>query len=162
MSEKDIYLPLVMIKGIGTVAVSKIINERNNNGLFKNFISSCLRLRDVGIGESILEILIKAGTFRTFGNVVELLNILPTINEFYNTYLLIKKRNSNSENHSIMNYIKDENIELIQIPELENNIELQEKYELQYLGGKYTTDNKEYLKKLKESGILVWWILMKI
>ncbi|MCU9933754.1 hypothetical protein NWE61_00710 [Mycoplasmopsis felis] len=45
-----------------------------------------------------------------------------------------------------MNYIKDENIELIQIPELENNIELQEKYELQYLGGKYTTDNKEYLK----------------
>ncbi|UWW01442.1 hypothetical protein NW064_04390 [Mycoplasmopsis felis] len=91
MSEKDIYLPLVMIKGIGTVAVSKIINERNNNGLFKNFISSCLRLRDVGIGESILEILIKAGTFRTFGNVVELLNILPTINEFYNTYLLIKK-----------------------------------------------------------------------
>ncbi|WP_322908744.1 DNA polymerase III subunit alpha [Mycoplasmopsis felis] len=153
ISKKDIYLPLVMIKGIGTVAVSKIINERNNNGLFKNFISSCLRLRDVGIGESILEILIKAGTFRTFGNVVELLNVLPTINEFYNTYLLIKKRNSNSENHSIMNYIKDENIELIQIPELENNIELQEKYELQYLGGKYTTDNKEYLKKLKERGI---------
>ncbi|MBY7705690.1 hypothetical protein JIY74_37200, partial [Vibrio harveyi] len=32
-----IYLPLILIKGLGSVACQKILEERNKNGLYKDF-----------------------------------------------------------------------------------------------------------------------------
>ena len=47
VAEKGIYYPLLGIKGIGTQIVKRIIEEREKNGLFKNYDDFKLRLNGV-------------------------------------------------------------------------------------------------------------------
>ena len=75
--KKSIILPLTIIKGVGSSANMKIINERKN-GLFTDFFNFVARVKIKGVGHSLLELLVKANALREFGNVQTLLDSLPT------------------------------------------------------------------------------------
>ncbi len=65
VAEKGIYYPLLGIKGIGTQIVKRIIEEREKNGLFKNYDDFKLRLNDV-LSDKMLENLIFSGALNCF------------------------------------------------------------------------------------------------
>lgn len=65
VKEKGVYYPLLGIKGLGTKVVQKIIDERENNGLFKSYGDFKIRLKDV-LSERMLENLIFSGALNTF------------------------------------------------------------------------------------------------
>ncbi|MGZ9800182.1 DNA polymerase III subunit alpha [Mycoplasma sp. AC1221] len=150
-----IYLSLQIIKGIGSVAVTKIISERSNYGYYPDFITSILRLKRVGIGEAVIDILIKAGVFRSFGGVKYLLTMIPTINELFAAYQMQVKRSSENldDFNFLLTYISNAQLSQMIFPPVTEDLTEQEAYEIKYLGAKYTTDNKEYLKKIKDDHI---------
>lgn len=65
VAEKGIYYPLLGIKGIGTQIVKRIIEEREKNGLFKNYDDFKLRLNGV-LSDKMLENLIFSGALNCF------------------------------------------------------------------------------------------------
>ena len=69
VKDGKIIMPLSIIKNIGSITASKIIEERNANGVFKDFISTISRLRnnEAKISNTSLESLIYAGAFDRFG-----------------------------------------------------------------------------------------------
>ena len=56
-----------MIRGVDSIS-SKIIEEREKNGLYKDFIDCITRLSSIGINKSALESLIRSGCLDTIGN----------------------------------------------------------------------------------------------
>ncbi|TDV23271.1 DNA polymerase-3 subunit alpha [Mycoplasmopsis mustelae] len=154
--DKKIYLSLLMIKGIGSVAASKIVAERLNHGRYPNFICACLRLKRVGIGDANLEVLTKAGVFRNFGGQRYLLSMLPTINELFTNFQLLLKRKYTTGDDDfslLMQYLIEEKVNEITFPTVQEDALEQEANEIKYLGSKYTTDNKEFLRELKDNSV---------
>ncbi|MGX9340642.1 DNA polymerase III subunit alpha [Mycoplasma sp. 4044] len=76
-----IYLPFAMIKGLGKVTERDIILKRQERGEFKNLLEAILCLREAGIGEEKIKLLVKAGVFRDFGNQTMILNNLENSSE---------------------------------------------------------------------------------
>lgn len=74
--QKRIILPLTIIKGLGGVANNKILVERDKKP-FADFFELVARLKNAGVGESIILTLIKGHALRIFGNMSTLLNALP-------------------------------------------------------------------------------------
>ncbi len=64
--EGKILFGLSSIRNVGITATQKILDERNINGLFKDFYDFCYRM-DGLINKKVIESLIKAGAFETFG-----------------------------------------------------------------------------------------------
>ena len=54
------------IKNVGLQPISSIINERNENGKFKDFVDFCERMSGEAVNKKCIESLIKAGTFDEF------------------------------------------------------------------------------------------------
>ena len=54
------------IKNVGLQPISSIINERNENGKFKDFADFCERMSGEAVNKKCIESLIKAGTFDEF------------------------------------------------------------------------------------------------
>ncbi len=73
---KQIVMPLNLIKGLGTVAQNKILEERKENGEYKDFFSFVARVKVVGVGDSVLQSLIGSNALREFGNMQSLLDSL--------------------------------------------------------------------------------------
>lgn len=68
---------LAAIKNVGMVAVERIIEIRQKDGLYKNFIDFCERLDTKVVNKRVLESLIKAGTFKSLGyNCAQLIQVL--------------------------------------------------------------------------------------
>ncbi len=63
----SIRFGLFAIKHVGSTVVDNIIQERNNNGPFKNFIDFCERLEGKELNKRTVENLIKCGAFDLFG-----------------------------------------------------------------------------------------------
>jgi DNA polymerase-3 subunit alpha len=63
--DNTIYLPLLSVKSIGRLTVEKILNERNQNGLFKDYQDFKLRMKKE-INEKNLEMLIHSGALDLF------------------------------------------------------------------------------------------------
>ncbi|UVD81940.1 DNA polymerase III subunit alpha [Mycoplasma iguanae] len=64
-----LYLPLNMIKGIGKVAVTKLVDERNKNGIFTSFANFAARAKFINLGEANIKLLIESNTLKSFGNI---------------------------------------------------------------------------------------------
>ena len=64
--EDGLIFPLGAISGIHDLFVETIINERNTNGVFKDFFDFCLRMADKGLSESNLDKLINSGALDCF------------------------------------------------------------------------------------------------
>ena len=58
---------LLAVKNVGVNIVHNIIEERNKNGVFKNFIDFCERLEGKELNKKTVESLIKCGAFDIFG-----------------------------------------------------------------------------------------------
>lgn len=65
-NEFAIRFGLGSIKNVGTVPVNKIVEEREKNGEYKNFVDFCERIADEAVNKKCIESLIKAGAFEEF------------------------------------------------------------------------------------------------
>lgn len=66
-SQKQIRFGLGAIKGVGDIAASKILEERNRNGKFTSFTDFAKRVDPKASNRRVVENLIKSGAFDTFG-----------------------------------------------------------------------------------------------
>ncbi|MCW9047165.1 MAG: DNA polymerase III subunit alpha [Gammaproteobacteria bacterium] len=65
--EKQVLYGLGAIKGVGDAALDGIIEERNNNGVYKNLFDLCRRVEGRKVNKRVLEALIKAGALEDLG-----------------------------------------------------------------------------------------------
>lgn len=81
VKERQILLPMNIIKNIGSVAINAILKERKN-GKYKDFFDFVARTYPLGVNKLMLENLIKAGAFTSFGYSKKALmnNIMIAIN----------------------------------------------------------------------------------
>jgi DNA polymerase-3 subunit alpha len=61
-----ILLPLLIVKGLGENIANEIINDRNQNGEYKNYLDFISRTYKLGVNKGILESLISAGALDNF------------------------------------------------------------------------------------------------
>jgi len=81
--ERSISYGLGAIKGVGYAVVKAIIDERQENGLFKDFWDFCTRCSDLKLSRRTFEALIKAGAFDQFAiNRATLFHNLEAILQF--------------------------------------------------------------------------------
>lgn len=66
MDGKNFIMPLISIKGIGERNAKDIIEERDTNGPYKDYLDALIRLNKIKINESIIKALIYAGAFDEF------------------------------------------------------------------------------------------------
>ncbi|QJG67194.1 DNA polymerase III subunit alpha [Mycoplasma phocoenae] len=143
IKDGKIYLPLNMIKGLGKVGVNNIITERNDNGEFQNLIETILRLRAANIGEAAIKILIKASTFRSYGNQKTLLKALENGSRLM---LEIENAFNNKDKTVDWNAINYE----VPIEKLAYDYEFESANEYQYLGNIYNSSlTKQYEGEVK-------------
>ncbi|HOY61326.1 MAG TPA: DNA polymerase III subunit alpha [Candidatus Woesebacteria bacterium] len=76
-----IRVGLSAIKNVGDIAIDLIVEERNQNGIYKNFHDFCLRSNAQKVNKKVLESLIKVGAFDSFG---ERNAILTSVDEIRN------------------------------------------------------------------------------
>ncbi|QKT05305.1 DNA polymerase III subunit alpha [Mycoplasma sp. OR1901] len=153
----SIYLPLLMIKGLGKVAIDKIIYERSVNGPYKNFIETYIRLRHYGLSESNIELLIKSGSMREFNNINTLISWSNVAKTFYSDLALRIKRNNLDDNESnlyLMQFINELNLDsyIKNLPVENNNLKEQKDWEIKLLGNSYNTSyHKIHNKEIDEN-----------
>ncbi|RIV16961.1 DNA polymerase III subunit alpha [Mycoplasmopsis gallopavonis] len=171
----QLYLPFNMIKGVGQVAVQKIISEKANNGSFNNFIEAYLRLRSSGIGDSVFTLLIKANVFKEFANVATLLDFqleCASIFKIYQEQEKSQKPQTEEEKiNLIRNFINENNYQKLEIPHKERNIEEEMQYESELLGDTYNVgfdfniqQNSQVVKrkKIQEVDLEKSWIVVYV
>lgn len=64
--DNQILMPLSICKDVGSISLEKIINERNENGLYKDYVSCVTRLVNKGVDKNVIENLIYSGAFDEF------------------------------------------------------------------------------------------------
>lgn len=75
IEDNSLLFPLSQIKGINSVFASNLIQEREENGLFKDFYSFILRMSQYKISEPIALALINSGALDEFSNSRESLRL---------------------------------------------------------------------------------------
>lgn len=80
--EWNIKYGLKGIKSLPEKAVREIINERDKNGVYKDFGDFVSRLPKEALGKAALESLICSGAMDSFGDREEMLEMIPTIMTF--------------------------------------------------------------------------------
>ena len=65
--DNKIRFGLGTIKNVGVAAINAIVEERNKNGKYEDFISFLERIQDESVNKKCIESLIKAGVFDSFG-----------------------------------------------------------------------------------------------
>ena len=65
--EEGIRFGLVALKGVGRAFIVNLLNEREKNGPFTDFMDFCDRLFDQDMNRRVMESLIKSGAFDTMG-----------------------------------------------------------------------------------------------
>ncbi len=74
-----LYLPFSIIKGLGTNSIVSILEERETNGPYLDFIDFVKRNWHKNVNERVLETLIHAGVFDTFTNKTTLKKNLEAV-----------------------------------------------------------------------------------
>ncbi|MBN2120047.1 MAG: DNA polymerase III subunit alpha [Candidatus Omnitrophica bacterium] len=75
---------LLAIKNLGDAAVRNIIENRRNEGKFKDIFDFCSRLDSKATNKKVIESLIKCGAMDDFGKRAQLLQVVPKILELAN------------------------------------------------------------------------------
>ncbi len=68
----EIFLPLLIIKGLGKIANEKILNDKKEFGKYTSFYNFISRSKRMKLGDSIIDILIRSNSLRKFGNIATL------------------------------------------------------------------------------------------
>lgn len=97
LDEKSFILPFLSIKGLGEENAKKIINERNNNGLFEDYYDCITRLINSGVNESLLNSLIYAGALDCLGmNRTSMVKNIKAISDYLKILKDAKQLSMNS------------------------------------------------------------------
>ena len=107
-NRKDFFYALGAIKNVGFEAISNIIKERSNNGVFKNLTDFINRVHPKDINKLQLEGIVQAGAFdELINNRQSLFNSIPNIilkskyiheNKSLNQINLFEEKDNESEN----------------------------------------------------------------
>lgn len=93
VQENKILFGLRAIKNVGEVAIQKLIEEREANGIFKDFFEMCSRVDLMAVNRSVLESLIYSGALDDLtGNRPQKLDALNSAIEHGNSILTEEKR----------------------------------------------------------------------
>ncbi|MBN0919634.1 DNA polymerase III subunit alpha [[Mycoplasma] gypis] len=82
IKNNKIYLPFGMVKGLGKVTESQIINEKQKNGPYKNLLEAILRLKSAGLGDEKIKMLVNASILREFDTQTNIIKNLENSTEF--------------------------------------------------------------------------------
>ena len=107
--KKSIRYGLSALKNVGSSSTSKMVEERNKNGKYKNINDFCLRLDDENINVRQLEFLIKSGSFdeldsnraNLFNNIDKIVQIVRDNSKNVNQNNLFS---NNPDNNNIINF----------------------------------------------------------
>jgi len=133
ISGNDIVMPFGVCKEVGIISSTKIIEERDKNGLFKDYLDCVCRLTNIGIERKVIENLIYAGAFDSFNKtrntmITALTNVLKYANAHKGINLLD---------------LDDEPI----IEDLNDNLSVAAEYEKQVLGFYFSYNPISEIKK---------------
>ena len=79
IKNNNLILPFSIIKGLSTISIESIIKEREENGLYEDFVSFVKRVINKNVNERVIETLIDAGVLKSFGNVTTLKENLSSV-----------------------------------------------------------------------------------
>ena len=86
IENNEIIMPFTICKDVGYTSSEKIVLDRKENGLFKDYVSAIYRLVYAGVDKGILLNLICAGAFDEFGmSRNSMMTSLPTTIDFVHT-----------------------------------------------------------------------------
>jgi len=68
---------LAAVKNAGRAALSTIVDERNKNGVYRDFYDFCMRVDSSKVNKKVLESLIKVGALDMFGSRQAMLQVMP-------------------------------------------------------------------------------------
>lgn len=143
--DDEIILPLIIIKGLGKIACEKIKNDKEENGIYSSFYNFIARAKRMNLGDSIIDILIRSNTLRSFGNMSTLTSNLIKA-KLYASCVVIAKDETVFLDFSLS---EEQNLIINDI-----NIIDEMNYESQYLGAIYNAfptinyESKDLLKNL--------------
>ncbi|MBG0731077.1 DNA polymerase III subunit alpha [Mycoplasma sp. 'Moose RK'] len=89
----SIFLPLLMIKGLGIAAVKLIVSERQNHGKYQNFRDFITRMKLINFSKAAFLKLILANALNDFGNQETLLHNFDFL--WDNASLVLTDKNGN-------------------------------------------------------------------
>lgn len=116
----DIIFGLTAIKNVGTGAIDSLVEERNKNGDYKDFIDFCKRVNGTEVNKKCIESMIKAGVFDSFG--VNRASLLASFENILDTINADNKRGVNGQVNmfDFGSEIKNESVySLIEVPEMD-------------------------------------------
>lgn len=79
VQNNELVLPLSIIKGLSSVSIDSILEERKKNGIFTDFVDFVKRTINKNVNQRIIEVLIHAGVFNEFAGITTLKENLPAI-----------------------------------------------------------------------------------
>ncbi|MBP5279772.1 MAG: DNA polymerase III subunit alpha, partial [Erysipelotrichaceae bacterium] len=68
IKDDSIVMPFVLCKDVGMISAEKIVNERRQNGPYKEYVEAIRRLTSASIEKNVIESLICAGAFDELGH----------------------------------------------------------------------------------------------
>ena len=111
VENNTIIMPLGICKDVGSVSVTKIINERNENGLFKDYVEAVTRLIHCGVEKNVIENLIYAGGFDEFNHTRHtMIEALPNVIMYANAHKGELSLMNDLDDAPIINEVHDDNM----------------------------------------------------
>ncbi|QNM93838.1 DNA polymerase III subunit alpha [Mycoplasma sp. Pen4] len=162
--DNTLYLPIIMVKGVGAVAAQRIVEERITNGEFKSFIDAFIRLKiNANISDSVLEFLIKSNTFRSFGNVETLLLWTKESKQYIDFFKKSIKKLSEEDIKEEFDKLREQISQFVDtIPKRERDLQKELQYESELLGDIYNCfsalDDMDNLINLASVGDKPTWV----
>lgn len=109
IEDNQIVMPLSICKDVGSVSVEKIIEERNINGPYRDYVSTVSRLVSKGVDKNVIENLIYAGAFDEFNHTRHtMIKALPNVLMYANAHRSQLSLIDNFEDAPIINEFKDD------------------------------------------------------
>lgn len=88
--DNSIYLPFEMIKGLGMETVEKITKLQKTIPSWNNLMVLFLRLKDIGLKDNNINLLIQSNAFRRYGNMETVENTFNLISESFKAIMDIQ------------------------------------------------------------------------
>lgn len=108
VEENSVRFGLLALKNVGRNFISSIVNERKENGQYKDFDDFLFRLKGTDMNKRQLEALIKAGVFDSFGKTR--LQLFSVYEDALNAVQRISKSTQNGQ-LDIMQFLSAEEVE---------------------------------------------------
>jgi len=117
IQNRSIIFGLKAVKGVGTVPAEDIIQERNNNGGFKDFYDFCKRINHKSVNKKTIESLIRCGALDSLGAARKAM--IENVESFIDH---VKKANS-KQNSGQLSLFSNTSIEINLAPSFINGID---------------------------------------